>query len=87
MTFQPPRYQWTATNAMEALNILDAAEQLINAHLTSLAPGNNLVRTEQRRRTPLPLELSIDLTSLVTSINEVATLHEAVDLPDPGPES
>lgn len=86
MTFNPPRYEWTATNAQEALNILSAAEQLIDSHLVSLAPGDNLVRQEQRRRTPLPLTLSLDLTSLVTSINEVAALQEAADLPSSDPK-
>lgn len=82
MTFNPPRYEWTSANAQEALNILEAAEHLITSHLVTLAPGDNIVRMEQRRRTPLPLALTIDLTSLVASINEVATLRETADLPD-----
>ncbi|MFE4867700.1 hypothetical protein [Streptomyces sp. NPDC056682] len=82
MTFNPPRYEWTSSNAQEALNILEAAEKLIESHLVTLAPGNGLVRMEQRRRTPLPLTLSIDLTSLVDAINEVAALRDVADLPD-----
>jgi hypothetical protein len=73
MAFNSPRYEWTSSNAQEALNILDAAEQLITSHLVTLAPGDNLVRMEQRRRMPLPLTLSID---------EVAELRDAADLPD-----
>ncbi|MDR3082124.1 MAG: hypothetical protein LBV60_14570 [Streptomyces sp.] len=84
MTFNPPRYEWTSSNAQEALNILEAAQDLITSHLVTLAPGDNLVRAEQRRRTPLPLSLSVDLTSLVASINEVATLRDTAELPDLG---
>lgn len=82
MAFNSPRYEWTSSNAQEALNILDAAEQLITSHLVTLAPGDNLVRMERRRRMSLPLTLSIDLTSLVASINEVAELRDAAEVPD-----
>lgn len=74
------RYEFTASNALEAHNLLDAAQQLLEAHMKLLAPGAAFISSELRERTPVHLFIQFDLAAA----NEVATLNEALRA-DTGP--
>lgn len=68
--FDPPRYEWTATTAEEAKNILAAVRDLIDAHISTLAPEGPMERAEARRITPARLVVSLDLSGAVDRIND-----------------
>ncbi len=70
MTFNPPRYEWTATTIEEAGNILRAAADLIDAHVSTLAPSGSMERLGARRETPARLVVSLDLSGAVARIND-----------------
>lgn len=74
MSATPHRYEFTATNAQEAHNLLDAAQQLLDAHMKLLAPGVTFISSELRGRTPVRMTLHLDLDAA----NEVATLNQAM---------
>jgi len=75
MTFDPPRYEWHAQTAEEAKNILEAARDMIDAHINTLVPQGGADRVEARRVTPVPLLVSLDLSGAVARINDQRTLH------------
>ncbi|MEV1042982.1 hypothetical protein AB0J01_41440 [Streptomyces sp. NPDC050204] len=70
MTLQPPKYTWTASNAKDALTVLDAASKLITAHLMTLDPDNPYPRAALCRETSLDLTLDLDLSAVVEAINK-----------------
>lgn len=72
--FNPPRYTWTASTAEEAKNTLQAAANLIDAHLATLVPGNSLQRYKAKESTPVSLTVSLDLYDLIEQINTKHTL-------------
>lgn len=76
----PPKYEWTAATALEADTFLGAAQDLINAHLKTLAADHHF-RAGTRRGTPLKLKISLDLGPAVDAINEARQLDEQ---PAPG---
>ncbi|WP_030670621.1 hypothetical protein [Streptomyces rimosus] len=82
MTFGPPRYTWTATTAREASGVLQAATDLLDAHIgtlrLSVTDGESQYETE--RRTPVRLEVSFDLSTAAECINAART--EALPLPE-----
>jgi hypothetical protein len=88
MQFDPPRYEWTATTASEAINALQAARDLIDSHMRTLTPGNSLEVTRKARTSPTRLHLSLDLSGLVELINDQHTVKAMesslsdLDLPD-----
>jgi hypothetical protein len=82
MLFNPPEYEWEATTVREALEYLDAAKDMIAAHLASLTPGGQ-GRMERERRTPIKLTLQLDLGPLVQCINDRRTVEAlTADLDD-----
>jgi len=74
MTGNAHRYEFTATTAQEAHNLLEAAQQLLDAHLKLLAPGAPYINSELRERTPVHLAITLDLADA----NEVATLNQSL---------
>lgn len=78
--FNPPRYTWTASTAEEAKNTLQAAADLIDAHLATLVPGNSLQRYKAKESTPVSLTVSLDLDDLIEQINTKRTL-DSLDFP------
>lgn len=69
MTFEPPRYEWTATNAAEATAALHAATDLLAAHMNTMAPNEGHL-TRVRAEVFTPLTITLDLTALVQEINK-----------------
>lgn len=68
--FDPPRYTWQAANVREARSVLGAAEDLLNSHMASLAPGDRTyVRSEAEEETSASIRISLDLTGIVAQIN------------------
>jgi hypothetical protein len=74
MLFDPPKYEWEAATVREALEYLEAAKDMIDAHMASLAPGTQ-GRMERERRTPIKLTLQLDLGPLVQCINDRRTVE------------
>lgn len=74
MIFNPPQYEWKATTVREALEYLKAVEDMIEAHMSSLAP-QGLGRFNAERNTPAELTLSLDLSGLVERINDRRTVE------------
>jgi hypothetical protein len=68
--FDPPRYEWTASTIEEAQSILGAAGDLIDAHVSTLAPAGSMERLGARRTTPARLVVSLDLSGAVDRIND-----------------
>jgi hypothetical protein len=81
----PPQYEFTATTAQEATTLLDAAEKLLQAHLMMLAPDDNMVRIELRKRTRVAMKITLDLGNIVRTISEVETLNEQMQSPATDP--
>ncbi|MDX3165867.1 MULTISPECIES: hypothetical protein [Streptomyces] len=81
-TVEPPAYEWTATTAMEAENVLEAAKNLIDAHLKTLVPGDPFIKADTRRNTPIKLRISLDLGPVIEAINESRQLDEQFELGD-----
>lgn len=80
MQFTPPRYEWTATTAAEALNALEAARDLIQSHMKTLRPGGAVEAMRKSRTSPTSLRLSLDLSGLIELIND----QHAVKAMEPG---
>lgn len=76
MTAIPPRYEFVATNAQEIVSLLEAAEKLVEAHLTMLNPGGSGLRTELRKSTAAHMTLRLDLSPILDKLTEVAELNE-----------
>lgn len=57
-------HTWTATTAQEALNILDAARKLIEAHMLALVPGDSADRWKAQQNVPVHLHVTVDDTAL-----------------------
>lgn len=72
MSATPPTYEMTAKSALEALNIIDAARDLITAHLALGHPSDHHIGPQERASIPVELTLSLDLTGLLASINTPA---------------
>lgn len=82
MLFNPPLYEWEATTTREALECLQAAKDMIDAHMVSLTPGEQ-GRMERERHTPIKLTLQLDLGPLVERINDRRTVEAlTADLDD-----
>jgi hypothetical protein len=82
MLFDPPKYEWEATTTREAIEYLEAAKDMIDAHMASLAPGTQ-GRMERERHTPIKLTLQLDLGPLVQCINDRRTVEAlTADLDD-----
>lgn len=82
MQFNPPNYEWEATTVREAQEYLDAAKRMLDAHMASLAPGEQ-GRMERERHTPVKLTLALDLGPLVQCINDRRTVDAlAADIDD-----
>lgn len=75
MRFEPPRYEWEVDTAYDAEKVLDAAQQLIDAHMATLAPDAN-GRWDAKRATPLGLKISLDLGPVVERINDKRTVED-----------
>jgi hypothetical protein len=75
----PNHDQWTATNAQEALNLLNAAEKLIEARLMALHPDATLVNRSQKKNVALRLQIDLDLTELHTLVAETRALQADAD--------
>mgnify|MGYP001562515827 CR=1 FL=1 len=80
MAISPPCYEFTASTAQEAKNLLQAAQNLLDAHMVMLAPGDGMVRHDLLKRTPVALTIHLDLTQVVGTANEVSALSRTVDL-------
>ncbi|MFF4409842.1 hypothetical protein [Streptomyces sp. NPDC001404] len=76
MTIEPPRYEWTASTAREALTVLEAAKKLIEAHVMSLEPDRIYPRAELLRMTPVGLHLELDLSAAVQAVNDRQIVNE-----------
>ncbi|MCZ0984014.1 hypothetical protein O1L60_45450 [Streptomyces diastatochromogenes] len=83
MTIQPPVYEWTATTAQEAATSLDAATNLIDAHLKTLMPGDPYIKNDTRRNAAVALRISLDLGPLLQAINESRELNDQLGLDTP----
>ncbi|MFK8844703.1 hypothetical protein [Streptomyces sp. Ac-502] len=84
MNFDPPRYTWTATTARQASVVLQAAADLLDAHIGTLrlSVPDGESRAETERRTPVRLEVSLDLSTAAECINAARTaLTETPPLP------
>ncbi|MCY0928327.1 hypothetical protein OTB20_19420 [Streptomyces sp. H27-H1] len=75
----PPKYEFIATNAQEIYTLLQAAEQLLDAHLTMLNPGGSGLRVELRKATPAHMTLRLDLSPILDKVTEVAQLNEQLN--------
>lgn len=83
MRFAPPHYEWTATTAREALNILEAARDLINSHMKTLCPEGGLSQRREESTTPTEMRLTLDLSGIVQLINDrtaIKDIESAMDL-------
>lgn len=81
MPADTPKYEFTASNAQEAENLLNAASKLLDAHLLALAPNDSMIRAELRRRTPVSMTITLDLGDIARTISEVAALNEQMQTP------
>jgi hypothetical protein len=82
MQFNPPNYEWEAATVREAQEYLEAVKHMLDAHMASLAPGQQ-GRMERERRTPVKLTLALDLGPLVQCINDRRTVDAlAADIDD-----
>ncbi|MFG2412299.1 hypothetical protein [Streptomyces goshikiensis] len=75
----PPRYEFVANNAQEIFALLDAAEKLVEAHLTMLNPGGSGLRTDLRKSTAAHMTLRLDLSPILQKLTEVAELNEQLN--------
>lgn len=75
--FDPPHYTWQAANVREARSILRAAEDLLNSHMASLAPGDRTyVRREVEEEPSASIRVTLDLSGIVAQINAKAALRD-----------
>jgi hypothetical protein len=82
-TFNPPKYTWNAITAHEAYLALDAARDLIDAHLSSFT-GERLQRVSAAKSAPVAMRLELDLTDLVGLIGQPAPVGDDSDDDAPG---
>ncbi|MFD7661054.1 hypothetical protein [Streptomyces sp. NPDC059788] len=75
MTFEPPRYTWTADTVYDALSVLQAATDLIESHAATLAPDSR-ERLEVKRSASTELSVTLDLSTLVEQINNATAAAE-----------
>lgn len=87
MTATPPRYQFVANTAQEIHMLLKAAEKLVDAHLTMLAPNETMVGSDLRRATPACMTLTLDLGPILQKITEVSELNEQLKAPAADPNA
>jgi hypothetical protein len=73
--FDPPRYTWNAATVSEVKAALEAAGELIDAHLRTLEPGDGVARMRAARTAPAAMTLSLDLSGLVQAVNDQHTLR------------
>lgn len=78
MTDNPLHYEWTGSTAQEADTLLQAAQELISAHLKALAPGNGTTRFRLSQTAPVAIKVSIDLTQLAGNAAEVQNLNASL---------
>ncbi|KOT94497.1 hypothetical protein ADK70_12520 [Streptomyces rimosus subsp. pseudoverticillatus] len=76
MTFEPPRYAWTADTAYDALAVLQAATDLIESYTATLAPDSR-ERYDAKRNSTAKLSVDLDLSALVEQINGAAAATQA----------
>lgn len=74
--FNPPRYTWTASTVQEAKAILNAARDLVDAHMSTLVPGDVGDRWDAEKGAPTALSISLDLSGLVEQINTRRTIAD-----------
>lgn len=74
MRFDPPYYEWEAADVRQAIEHLEAVQNLIDAHMASLAGGQQ-GRREIERGTPVTLRISLDLNPVVERINDKRTVE------------
>jgi len=79
MTDNPQRYEWTGTTAREADTLLGAAQELIDAHLKALVPGDPTARLRLSKTAPVVVKISIDLTQLAENAAEVQALNASLN--------
>ncbi|MEU8469574.1 hypothetical protein AB0F30_16900 [Streptomyces sp. NPDC029006] len=77
MTDNPRQYEWNGTTVQEADALLSAAQELINAHMKALVPGEPLVRYRLAKTARVRIKVSLDLTELADSASEVQALNAA----------
>lgn len=82
-TFNPPAYTWNAITAEGAYLALDAARDLIDAHLSTFA-GERIPRTSTVKAAPVGLRLELDLTDLAGLIGRPDTADDDGDDTPPG---
>lgn len=70
MTFNPPYYEWTAANAGDAKNILNAVGKLIDAHVATVEPGGPVAEVRAARGVSAALTIRLDLSGAVAQIND-----------------
>lgn len=75
----PPCYEFTATNAQEILSLLEAAERLVEAHLTMLNPSGSGLRGDLRKSTAAHMTMRLDLSPILDKLTEVAELNEQLN--------
>lgn len=75
MPATPPQYTFEAHNAQEIKSMLEAVEKLVDAHLLMLSPGDSVIRSDLRKRTPAHLRITLDLGPVLERITEVQTLN------------
>jgi hypothetical protein len=75
----PPRYEFVASNAQEIVALLEAAEKLVEAHLTMLNPGGSGLRSDLRKSTVAHMTLRLDLSPILDKLTEVAELNEQLN--------
>ncbi|MCX5202461.1 hypothetical protein OG897_13510 [Streptomyces sp. NBC_00237] len=68
------RYEYTAANGLEAKNLLNAALDLLDAHMKLLAPGAKFVHSDLLEDTPVRLTLALDLAEA----SEISVLNQAM---------
>ena len=73
--FDPPRYTWDAETVRDIKAALEAAGELIDAHLRTLEPGDGVARMKAARTAPAAMTLSLDLSGLVQAVNDRSTLR------------
>lgn len=94
MTFEPPHYEWVATDADAALSALKAAQEMLEAYLKTWKPGETGAASIKRQReaivAPARLVVALDLSQLATLIkaeqdekmllSQVESVYEDLDV-------
>ncbi|MFJ3793855.1 hypothetical protein [Kitasatospora sp. NPDC090091] len=80
---QPYAYELTATNAHEALNILDAVRKLVEARVAFISPDEVLPKADTKRAVPISLRIGLDEFAAVQAAHDIATLNAIAHTPHP----